>query len=306
MISDQFTAKIMRRLYAIRGFGYLPIVENNRRKGVKAIEPYPKAERYATINDFWGNLKFRVDRATYMGSNIYWKGYHQKAEIVFLKSTLQPSMVVVDMGANQGEFTVILAAAVPQGTVIAFEPLADIRADLEYNIALNQFSNVLVFPCGVSDKAGELPIFTSEDTTRQQSLHEGLGTLYQTDYRSKQIGIIPLRRFDDVIKEINVSRIDIIKIDIEGAELYALKGALDSIKTYQPKYILVELSKENSGAAGYEVREILDLLANVGYRWHKLSKHGKLENATFDEIQMSAVAGIDAVAVFHGTTNTKS
>jgi FkbM family methyltransferase len=298
MISDQFSAKIMRYLYSIRGFGYLPIAENRRRKGVKEIADYPKEERYTIINDFWGNLKFRIDRATYMGSNIYWKGHHQRADIMFLKSVLKPEMVFVDMGANQGEFTVVLAALLTQGTVISFEPVPSIREDLEKNIALNNLKNVLVYSCGVSDTEGSLPIFTSEDTERQQSIHEGLGTLYQTDYRSKQIGVIQLRRFDDVFNETNLKRLDAIKIDIEGAELFALKGALNSIKRYKPQHILIELNQETSRAAGYEVREVIEFLENLGYRWHELSKHGKLLPARpTSALEKAAAWGLDAVAI---------
>jgi FkbM family methyltransferase len=302
MISDQFSAKIMRRLYGIRGFGYLSIAENRRRKGVQQIVNHPKEERYTIINDFWGNLKFRIDRATYMGSNIYWKGHHQRADIIFLKSVLKPDMVFVDMGANQGEFTVVIGSILPQGKVISFEPVASIREDLEQNIALNNLKNVLVYACGVSDTEGVLPIFTSEDTERQQSIHEGLGTLYQTDYRSKQIGMIPLRPFDDVFKETGLKRLDAIKIDIEGAELFALKGALNSIKTHKPRHILIELNQETSKAAGYEVRDVIEFLEKLGYGWHELSKHGQLLPArSTEEIEKAAVSGLDAVALLKTT-----
>jgi FkbM family methyltransferase len=291
-------AKIMRFCYSIRGFGYLPIAENTRRRCVQKYVNKPESERYATINDYWGSLKMHVDRASYMGSNIYWKGRHQHGEIRFVQSILQPNMVFVDMGANQGEFTVVAASLLPQGQVMSFEPLASIRRDLEKNIALNGFKNVQVYACGVSDKVGEVPIYTSSDTTRQQSFHEGLGTLYKTDYRSEQIDVIKLRKFDDIFEESGLKRLDMIKLDIEGSELYALQGAEKTIRAYKPRYILVELNYETSNAAGYELKTLLQFVENMGYQWHQLSKHGQLKGTnTVAEIEAAAADGIDAVAV---------
>jgi FkbM family methyltransferase len=298
MVSEQYFAKIMRRLYSIRGFGYLSIAENARRKSVKQYQSEAKEDRYVIIDDFWGKLKFRIDRASYMGSNIYWKGLHQKAEIVFLKSILKNDMVFVDMGANQGEFSIVLASLLTEGKVISFEPIEAIRQDLEVNIRLNNLKNIIVCPCGVSDTEGAVPIYTSEDLERQQSLHEGLGTLFQTEYRSKLVETIALRRFDDVFAETGLTRLDAIKIDIEGAELFALKGSENTIKQYKPRYILVELNQETSKAAGYNVSDVVSFIEKLGYKWYELSKHGKLIPArSSEELQKAAAWGLDAVAI---------
>ena len=95
-----------------------------------------------------------------------------------------------------------------------------------------------------------------------------------------------------------MKRLDAIKIDIEGAELFALKGALNSIKNHKPRYILIELNQETSRAAGYEVRDVIQFLENLGYRWHELSKHGQLLPARpTDDIEIAAASGLDAVAI---------
>ena len=78
-----------------------------------------KANAYVTIDYFDGDLRFGLDRASYMGSLIYWRGFHSRNELQCLGRLLQPNMTFVDVGANRGEFTVYAAKRLIDGCVYA-------------------------------------------------------------------------------------------------------------------------------------------------------------------------------------------
>src|SRR5262245_3977818 len=67
------------------------------------------AERWATIDDFDGDLKFRLNRASYMGSAIYWGGCNSIDEVSLVRRLVTPDSVFIDVGAHSGEFTLVAA-----------------------------------------------------------------------------------------------------------------------------------------------------------------------------------------------------
>ena len=117
---------------------------------------------------FMKKLRMRVDKNSYMGGSIYWTGFHHLQELLFLMNYLKPEMVMVDIGANQGEFTIYSSSILTKGKVLAFEPVKKQRALLCYNIDLNKLNNICVFDYGLSNLKQKLPIYTSDNV----SLHK--------------------------------------------------------------------------------------------------------------------------------------
>jgi FkbM family methyltransferase len=255
--------------YRAQGTGIPRIAEVVRRLSAHHAPPHP-----LQIDDFLGKGKFYCYITEHMGGQIFFRGSYSGSQLELLQRLLPPEGVFIDVGANQGEFTVTAALIAPRGRVLAFEPVAKYRSRLQVNIELNGFSHVTVFPFGLGDEIGTLPIYDSKQAFSDGTRHEGLPTLFKTTQRNSFRETVDIRRLDDIILESDLQRIDVIKLDIEGAEFFALKGAVKSLKRFRPKLIL-EIGQETCKAAGYAPEELLSWLLERGYHVETVEEAGR-------------------------------
>ncbi|MHA1263502.1 MAG: FkbM family methyltransferase [Candidatus Freyarchaeota archaeon] len=174
----------------------------------------------------------------------------------------------VDVGAHQGFYTTKLAKeAGEDGSVLAFEPVPNNLRVLWYNLELNNLRNVVLVQKAVSDYEGKGEMFTYKVETakdsakhflRGSSPHEPFYAEYlkgkpaSPPEHSMKVDVTYLDRYIPSIR-----RVDIVKIDVEGAELRVLKGAWQLLKRFNPKIVL---------EVHYQmVNEITDYLARLGY-----------------------------------------
>jgi FkbM family methyltransferase len=234
-----------------------------------------ESPRFHAIKMF-NSININVDRFSYMGGSIFWTGFHHVNEALFLKKYLKSNMTFVDIGANQGEFSLIAASILKAGRVISFEPVTYQRTLLDKNKMLNNFSNLEIHPFGLSNKESKMPIYTSNDTSLHHGIHEGLSTLYSSGNRTQLQEIIELKVFDDLFYS-KMNRLDFIKIDIEGAELFALQGMKKSLTKYQP-LILIEINEDTFNSAGYTTDELISFFDELNYKFYKIDK-GRLSKS---------------------------
>lgn len=223
---------------------------------------YPRD--WTEIRDFDGNLHMKLRRSTYMGSVIYWQGYQSPAELKVLNRLLKPDTTFVDVGANMGEFTLFAAKRIRSGTVFAFEPVPSLFSLLNENIALNNFSHVQTFNLALSDNSGHMVMYSSVDSVVHTGVNEGLGSIFRSDLRNEMVAEVEVKTLDSLLE--GVKRINIIKIDVEGAELLVLRGAQETIRQHKPA-ILIEINRNALKAAGHTPDMLLDELAELGYRF---------------------------------------
>jgi FkbM family methyltransferase len=178
----------------------------------------------------------------------------------YLKQSLPPGAVVLEVGAHVGTFTVLLARWVgPTGLVYAFEPAPRPRSALEDHLALNRVrERVRVVPAAVSDRSGLARFFASSFSPEN--------TLSPKHTRfSEADGIeITVTTIDAFCCEHNVVP-SLLKIDVEGFELHALRGAVRTLTSYRPP-VVVEFHPMNWPEIGVEPCQISTLLAELGYR----------------------------------------
>jgi FkbM family methyltransferase len=217
-------------------------------------------------------LKMKVDISKAMGAAFYWMGFHELNEWRFLHRYLTPEMVLIDIGANQGEFTIFSAKRLWAGKVYAFEPVNDYFEQLNHNVALNHFRNVKTFPFGLSDIQGNLPVYMAATGPGE---NEGLASIYQSGHRDRFVQEIRLELFDSFAKSLTLERMDFIKIDVEGAELNVLKGSRKMIEKFKPA-IMLEISNETYKSAGYSVDDVLTFFKTLNYSFYLIGKGGKL------------------------------
>jgi FkbM family methyltransferase len=188
-----------------------------------------------------------------------------------IKSSLEPGTkaVVFDVGANIGEYSVALARFFgPEATVHAFEPSRDTHAKLLATIARQ--ANIKAHHCGFSDSVGTLKLFRNPD-------RHTLASVYQRDLdhyglRMDDSEEIQLMTVDAFCEREGIERIHFLKIDIEGHELSALKGAARMMAEGRIDAIQFEFGGANIDSRTY-FRDLFTLLKDR-YRIHRIVRNG--------------------------------
>jgi FkbM family methyltransferase len=187
--------------------------------------------------------------------------------------------VFIDVGANQGEFSITAARVARRGQVIAFEPVSEYRERLSANVQLNQFENVHVVAAALGEQDGRLPIYDQSGNATDGTRNEGLPTLFVSASRSNPVEMVSVKRLDVVLRDLGITRVDVIKLDIEGAEWIALRGAVETLASCRPILIL-EIGRETCLSAGYAPEALVDWLTNQGYRIEKIIDGGRTVSLT--------------------------
>lgn len=170
-----------------------------------------------------------------------------------IRELLQPGMVMVDIGANIGYYTLLAASRVArEGKVIAFEPSSDNRALLSMSLQENLFGNVVLYPYAVADREGIVGFVVDDSNGAISPMDPSACPL--------QVQAVTLDTFLS-----NEPRIDIIKMDIEGAEYLALQGMRQLICHHRP-IILTEFAPLSLKATSGITPEVyLNQLRDLGY-----------------------------------------
>lgn len=182
---------------------------------------------------------------------LYLNGVYEPELTRACSSIAEPGMTVVDVGANIGYFTVLFSEIVGEhGSVYAFE--ADPRnvALLERNVDASGCDNVTVTQVAVSDTSGTIEFDMSDDQFSRSSIvdpSETKGTIEEIDTVT----------LDDTVTE----PVDLLKVDVVGAELRVLQGALSLIGEQQPRIVLPHLPEKWSD----EELSVFDDLSAMGY-----------------------------------------
>jgi FkbM family methyltransferase len=239
-------------------------------------------EKMELVGNFMGNIKIMVDKNSYMGGSIFWTGFHHLNELLYIQKTLCPNMTFIDIGANQGEFTLFAANKLSNGKVISFEPVSKQLNYLKYNLKINNFKNVDLHEFGLSDKDETLPVYTSHNRELHGGIHEGLSSMFKSESRSEIEEHIIVKNFDKYFEAKGLKRLDFIKIDIEGAELFALNGMINHLKKFKPQ-ILLEMNEATFNSAGYTSKDMFSFLSKLGYKPYRIFRGNLLEVQELNE-----------------------
>jgi len=181
---------------------------------------------------------------------------------------VQPGMTVIDIGAHAGLYTMIASRLVgDRGRVVAFEPSPRERARLLAHLRLNRCANVTVEPVALGDKEGEATLFVVQNS------ETGCNSLRPGAIGKTAPVTVPLRRLDDYLAGGEITRADVVKMDIEGAELSVLRGAEMLFRSNRPT-LLCEIEEARIAPWGYRGRDIVDLVAGWGYEWSAIAPRG--------------------------------
>ena len=212
-------------------------------------------ERVVTVPD--GGFSMQVDLAQF-DHRAHFRTPHVERRVVELLSTaVRPGDRAVDIGAFCGYYTLLMARRVgPTGRVVAFEPLPEHADRVDRNVALNDLDNVVVERLAVADASG----------TRRFRAAGPSSSLMATADDALEVEAVTI---DDYVAGGRLDRVDVVKIDVEGAEPEALAGMRATLLRDGP-LVVVEVNDDGDRS------RVEAFLASVGYECELLGReiHG--------------------------------
>jgi FkbM family methyltransferase len=207
---------------------------------------------------------------------------YYEPELAWLEKALSPGSIFVDAGANIGIYTVAASRIVGDtGRVIAFEPSTQSFPILRRNIALNGLKNVLAFPFALGQTTGQCRLFRGPNP--------GLNSLGKDPSWEEEVEEIEMEQLDRVLDRTSTSRVDVIKMDVQGAEELVLRGARRIVTSMRP-LIIFEIFPEGTAPVGLSPFGAWEFLQSLDYKFF-LVQRGTLCSIT------SPPAGGNVVAI---------
>jgi len=217
---------------------------------------------------FWWSyipMDFHSDRALLE----YWGD--DRGALRFLWHFLEPGMVFFDLGAFHGIFSVLAGMKLSaRGQVVAFEPSARERRRFELHLRINGLRGVQLEPYAVSGRTDQLTLFTvAPEFGTMNSLKP---PAVQVPVRETVVEAVSL---DEYLLSRRIERMDLMKIDVEGGELEAFRGARRLLESIRP-IVICEVLDGVTGSWGYPARDIVNHLSRYEYDWFDSRDDGTL------------------------------
>jgi FkbM family methyltransferase len=198
--------------------------------------------------------RFFCHRQNLIERSILEKGVWEPVETRMLKQNVRPGMVVLDVGANIGYFTFLSARAVGwSGAVHAFEPTSYAYERMRRNLALNPD-----LPQNMTlNKLGLL----ARPVTRVESLEARFSGTIPSHSELEQVQFTTI---DEYVDQNALTRLDFVKIDVDGYDAQVVQGALRTLRRWKPT-LLVELNHACLRKVGDDVGSYIDTLLELNY-----------------------------------------
>jgi FkbM family methyltransferase len=194
-----------------------------------------------------------------VGMFLLTEGVFEPEETLLFRELARRSQVILDIGANIGYFTLLAARYVPEGgRVVAVEPDRRNADLLSESVALNGYVNVDIERIAIGDASGSATIF-------RDRRNRGGTSLFASNI-AEPLGsdVVPMTTVDQLVEEKSLERVDLIKIDVQGAEGLVLEGARTTLERWHPT-VVFEYWPTGLSASGRSESQPLALLQGRGY-----------------------------------------
>ena len=197
-------------------------------------------------------------------------GWDLASEIACAANTLsRDHAVIFDVGANRGEWSMMMQQLRPHSHIYMFEPSPDCQAILSSRTELK----AILRPVALSETLGNAQLFSSGPTDGSASLHER-GETYFSHLDYKPVNVT-LSTVDHEVETLGIDRIDFMKLDVEGHELSVLKGAKESLRSQRIRALAFEFGSGNINSRTF-FRDFWDLLDDAGFAISRMTPSGRL------------------------------
>ena len=216
-----------------------------------------------------------ISKKDVLGRHLYKYGMHEPENSKFLQQTIKlgDGDIAIDIGANLGWYSVLLNRISESGSLVfAFEPDPNNFELLEFNLTKNDCSNVKAFNKAASDKNETLSLYKYPEKNRGRH-----SLLPHKEGQKIDVSAVCLDEFLDPDLH---SKVKFIKIDIEGYEFYALRGAIKILGNCP--MVMMEYSPHLYPEPSH-ANELVHFMANLEFV-PKLLKHGKLEQIGLESL----------------------
>lgn len=195
-----------------------------------------------------------------VGRLVWLFGIFEEDETKLFQNMVMPTDICIDVGGNVGYFSLLFAECASQGEVHVFEPIPLNAALIATNARLNEFSTIRLNECALSDHEGKTEFTVSVDSAYSSMRDTG------SVAASKSISV-NLSTLDRYCEDKKLPRVDILKVDVEGAEGLVLGGAANLLIDIhrRPRLIMLELFDHNLAPFGISVATIISKMAEFGY-----------------------------------------
>lgn len=202
-------------------------------------------------------VKFNLYLEQYIMRIIFLYGVSEKNTLRHVLPRIKKDMTIVDIGANIGTYTLNFAKQL-QGTgrVIAFEPVSINANRLRDNIQLNGFNNITVCQEGISDQSGTATIYFGEKKSGASIINNQLPNKEE----------ITITTLDEYCQQNNIAQIDVLKIDVEGAERKVLAGAQKIISASQNMFLIMECMEANQALTNSTTNDLYNEVIQMGFK----------------------------------------
>ena len=193
----------------------------------------------------------------------------EKPELNMIKNLVKENSVILDIGANIGWYSMNLPKLIPNVQIYSFEPVPETFDYLRQNIEINNLENIKIFNFGFYDKEEIIPVNYYPEYTCATSIAK----LSKTN----KVHSIPcnFRKLDNFINENNL-KIDFIKCDTEGSEIFVFQGGLETLKNQKP-IIFTEMLRKWAAKFSYHPNDMIKLFNDIGYKCFRINDDYLLE-----------------------------
>jgi FkbM family methyltransferase len=210
-----------------------------------------------------------------IANQVFWRGWtaDEPEALPLFFALAKQAAVVFDVGAHVGIYSIVAALANPSARVYAFEPLKRTRDRLHANISRNSLRNVEVLPYAIGASAGSATLYCAHLGIPMSS---SLSREFMTSTISTPLipETVPVTTIDLIYASCGITKIDLIKLDIEGLEPAAVRGMSELFKQTRPDIFCEVLCGSGTEA------ELSSLIAPLGYRMFALNPTGIEQLAT--------------------------
>lgn len=212
----------------------------------------------------------QLNPSEHIQQQLFWYGYYEKELGTLIKKILEPGDVFLDVGANIGYFSLLAAKQQATAKVIAFEPISSVFEKLEENISINNAKNVTAIKVAVGKKNEDKEIFIAGADNM------GMSSFQKPDNYSGVTEMVRVITIDEWIRTSGLSKINLIKFDIEGSELAALEGMNEALQNFKP-LIITEINPAALKAFNLVPADIFNYLKKLDYSGFLILKDARLE-----------------------------
>ena len=222
---------------------------------------FDRLERPVAV-PWWGDTRLLLWPGEQLSAAIAQTGAFELSTAVALSRLLKLGDTFIDAGANSGAFTVPAARWVGEsGRVVAIEPSPRELAKLKANIALNGLTNVTVAEAALGAAPGRAGLLITPDAfAGMNTLAPRFGNFDGEHKEQVEVSVVTL---DSLCRDL--PRVDVVKVDVEGAEVDLLTGATETIRAHRPAFV-IEAAPTVLAAYGSSIEALEAAIHLIGYR----------------------------------------